>query len=78
MLAGKINKGLVPSRETKLFLLVEVPYAWLCFNSVIVIYGLFTETFTQSFKTGLSVASLVFGIAYLLLLMIASIAMAHR
>ena len=73
MIVGKIKYSLAPTQEMKLFLLLELSFAWLCINSIMVAYGMYTETFTKTFDTGISIASMVFGVIYLVVLMIASI-----
>ena len=66
IVASKIRPAISLTQLTKKFLLLELTYSWLIFNSVIVMFGLFTESFTNSYNA-LSIGSLVVGIAYLLL-----------
>ena len=70
LIINKIKNNTLLSQETKKFLFFDFPFAAFAFNSIMVVYGLYTENLTQTFDTTLSIASLCVGVFYLLVLMI--------
>lgn len=74
----KIKPSVQLSQNTKKYLLVELTYMVVCYYSVAVMYGLLTEQFTKTMNTPLSIASIVFGVLYFLLLAAMTVLMVKK
>lgn len=74
----KIKPSVQLSQNTKKYLLVELTYMVVCYYSVAVMYGLITEQFTKTMNTPLSIASIVFGVLYFLLLAAMTVLMVKK
>ena len=73
LVVNKIRGNNWLSQSEKRFLLYDLFYGCLCVNSIILVFGLFTENYSKTYDTAISIASLCVGIFYLLILLLSSI-----